>query len=70
MPILWAKSEKEQTMKVKLTVEIGKSQKKLLQAMAKRYDATVDELIREAIYEYYAEERKWMKGTDDDNSHR
>ena len=52
-------------MKVKLTVEIGESQKKLLQAMAKQYDTTVDALIREAIYEYYAEERKWMKGADD-----
>ena len=58
-------SEKEQKMKVKLTVEIGESQKKLLQAMAKRYNTTVDALIREAIYEYYAEERKWMKGADD-----
>ena len=53
-------------MKVKLTVEIGESQKKLLQAMAKQYDTTVDALIREAIYEYYAEERKWMKGADDE----
>ena len=52
-------------MKVKITVEIGESQKKLLQAMAKRYGTTVDGLIREAIYEYYAEERKWMKGADD-----
>jgi len=53
-------------MKVKLTVEVGESQKKLLQAMAKRYETTVDGLIREAIYEYYAEERKWLKGTDDE----
>lgn len=52
-------------MKVKLTVEVGESQKKLLQEMAKRYDTTVDALIREAIYEYYAKERKWMKGADD-----
>lgn len=53
-------------MKVKLTVEVGESQKKLLQAMAKRYKTTVDKLIREAIYEYYAKERKLMKGADDE----
>ena len=53
-------------MKVRITVEVGESQKKLLQAIAKRYGTTVDELIREAIYENYAEERKWMKGADDD----
>ena len=53
-------------MKVKITVEIGKSQKELLQAMAKRYDTTVDALIREAVYEYYAKERKLMKGVDDE----
>ena len=60
------KRGKEQTMKVKITVEIGESQKKLLQAMAKRYGTTVDALIREAIYEYYATERKWMEGADDE----
>ena len=53
-------------MKVKLTVEIGESQKKLLQTMAKRYGTTVDALIRDAIYEYYADERKWLKGADND----
>ncbi len=57
---------REQMMKVKLTVEIGESQKKLLQTMAKRYGTTVDALIRDAIYEYYADERKWLKGADND----
>lgn len=56
-------------MKVKLTVEIGESQKKLLQFMAKKYETTVDSLIREAIYEYYDDERRWFgfdKGADDE----
>lgn len=53
-------------MKVKITVEIGESQKKLLQTIAKRYDTTVDSLIREAIYQYYGDERRRMKGADDE----
>lgn len=51
-------------MKVKITVEVGESQKKLLQVMANQYNTTIDKLIREAIYEYYAEERRWLKGAD------
>ena len=53
-------------MKVKITVEIVERQYKLLQVLAKRYDTTVDALIREAVYEYYSKERKLMKGADDD----
>lgn len=53
-------------MKVKITVEVGESQKKLLQMLAKQYGTTVDALIRDAIYEYYVDERKWLKGADDE----
>lgn len=53
-------------MKVRIAVEVGESQKKLLQTLAKQYGTTVDALIREAIYEYYADERKRMKGADDE----
>gem|GEM_PF-5327311 len=34
--------------------------------MAKAYGTTVDALVREAIYEYYADERKRVKGADDE----
>lgn len=45
-------------MKDQITIHINREQNALLQRLAKRYCSTVDELIEEAVYEYYAEERK------------
>lgn len=44
-----------------ITIRLRKEQIELLSYMANRYECTVDGLIEDAIHDYYADERKWMR---------
>ena len=50
-----------------MLVKISDENVKLLEYMVERYKSTAEDLINEAIHEYYSEERYDMKQRGDDH---